>query len=174
MVLLLRVDMLHPLYQLLFEVVNDERLSDTLSALLKHEIFDWVSTYVITDGGKIVLQRVPASRKRKACLQSFGGGDYPRNLLFMLNKLRLELLDESSIALTSDVQFCTSPLYITANGATRGLLQVVMVSEVWLQEQQLWSPEWARNHRDRLKMWDISQFHDTLRASKDTRERLQN
>ena len=79
------------------QVVND---------LAEMQIFESVSAYVITDDNNIVVQKFPRSNQWKhEWVKSFGGLDKPRNLFFMINQLRLELLDESSLGLQSGVTY---------------------------------------------------------------------
>ncbi len=102
-------------------------------------------------------------------VQSFGGSNWHQNFLLMFNKMRVELLDESSITLAEEGSFVASSLFIaeaeTESGGV-GLLQVFMLRQSWLDQQTLWCPEHARaarNDRRCLDMYDISQWWRSLR-----------
>ena len=108
--------------------------------------------YVITTRGNILYQLIPRrSKHKKGRMQSFGGANWNKNFLFMFNKMRMELLDESSIGLDEDVPFVASPIYVMVNHTDYhegmpGLVQVFMVDDAWMKEQPFWSSEWSRNH----------------------------
>ena len=90
----------HPLYAAVNRVVNEPALEEIVAGIAELPIFEWVAAYVVTDDGRIAVQHLPPSSKfKKGRVQSFGGNDNRRNLFFMMNKLRLELMDESSLAM---------------------------------------------------------------------------
>ena len=160
----------HPLYYHLHEVTNDSSAEDIFKEVVDYTEFKWVSAYVFSDKGLLAIQHIPKSnRYKQGIVQSFGGNDCDRNLLFMMNKLRLELLDESGIGLSQDVKFVSSPMYVIGYG----LVQAFMVPNDWLIEQGLWSPERARNtHGAVPNMYDISQWWDYLQSNDDVKEAL--
>ena len=66
---------------------------------------------------------------------------FAQHFLFMFNKLRMELLDESSIALTPEVWSClgednagfaASNIFVVANNrGDAGLVEIIMVDDAW-------------------------------------------
>ena len=151
----------HILYAHLHAMLNDPLLENILEPLLDHKGFEWVCVYLFSDTGSLVVQHIPRSQKHKSgSVQAYGGDDScERNLFFMFNKIRLELMDESSLGLVPDVPYVASPIYLVGSG----LVQAIMVQQQWLAQQRLWSPERARNHHGAVPhVFDISQFWDTL------------
>ena len=63
------------------------------------------------------------------------------NIVYAIAKLRRELADESSIAITEANVVRMSPLMVVHDG----LVQIVMVKQTWVDSQSLWVPEAARH-----------------------------
>ena len=117
--------MSHPLYHQLHEVTNDGSAEDIFEEVVNFTAFKWVSAYVFSDKGLLAIQHIPKSKRNKqGVVQSFGGNDDGRNLLFMMNKLRLELLNESGIGLSGDVKFVSSPMYVISAGLVQAFTVV--------------------------------------------------
>ena len=139
----------HPIVAGMHEVMNDKALNlETLRELCDLKVINWVSTYVITESLRMVVQCIPLGKSSKQKLhkhhtgwfQAFRGSDGPQNLLYSILKLRSDVLDKSSIDLGA-LTFRATPCFLVDDG----LVQVVVISDQWLSERTLWSPEYVRN-----------------------------
>ena len=139
----------HPIVAGMHEVMNDKALNlETLRELCDLKVINWVSTYVITESLRMVVQCIPLGKSSKQKLhkhhtglfQAFRGSDGPQNLLYSILKLRSDVLDKSSIDLGAS-PFRATPCFLVDDG----LVQVVVISDQWLSERTLWSPEYVRN-----------------------------
>lgn len=111
-----------------------------IARLFQADLICHVGVFVVTDKGRILLQKCSPSGD---LYQSFGGCNYPRNVLRMMNSLRLELMDEASLLYSQEQGFLrSSPLILS--GST--LLQVLLYDDEVLSCVPLWSPEKARKY----------------------------
>ena len=85
-----------------------------------------------------LLRTVNNADLAKPRVQAFGGCDFPNHVARMLNSLRLELMDEAGLVLSSENCARCSPLILLPLETGR---QVVVVRGV--DEAQLW-PMWLR------------------------------
>jgi len=137
---------LHPIYSCCAAIMASSEGRAALEELLcpSLHVVHHAAMYVVTTGGKLVV-RVKKKRKQAESWTAFGGCDYPNGVLRMLNSLRLELMDEAALNLKRCNVVSFSPLCI--RGDT--LLQVVLVSQSWVEQAGLWCPESVRmQHAD--------------------------
>eukprot|EP00759_Apiculatamorpha_spiralis_P025710 PhF_6_TR29086/c0_g1_i3/m.42412 len=100
-----------------------------LSRCLSH-----VAAYVVTTKGNVLTQGVRA-------MKGFGGCRHPNTVIRMMNSLRLELMDESSLLTTHPAFLRASKLYIHDDV----LCQIFLFDEDILDIKSLYSPESARS-----------------------------
>ena len=137
---------LHPLYSCCATIMASSEGREALEELmLPHlHIVKHVAVYVVTTGRMGVI-RVLKKKKQARSWTAFGGCNYLDNVLLRLNSLRLELIDEAALNLKRCNVVSFSPLCI--RGDT--LLQVVLVSQKWVDQAALWCPESVRSiHAD--------------------------
>lgn len=82
-----------------------------------------VAAYILTDKGNIILQNFGA------VWQALGGYNSPHSLPYMINAMRLEMLDEGNVVVTNDNLIRASPLYVRPLSRTNALLQVFLLKE---------------------------------------------
>ena len=137
---------LHPIYSCCAAIMASSEGLAALAELLSSslEVVRHAAVYVVTTDGNGVI-RVLKKKKQAASWTAFGGCDYPSGALRRLNSLRLELMDEAALNLKCRNVVSFSPLCI--RGDT--LLQVVLVSQSWFDQAELWCPESVRmQHTD--------------------------
>ena len=168
------VDENHPVFTCLKKLVNDPMLDrECFQRICNARVFKWVAAYVITDAGRILVMELPKKSRKAKNIQTFGGSVYGSemtsewcNFFYAFVKLRSELMDESSIDL-STVEFEASPLIVIGDG----LVQVIRISDDWVVQQRLWCPERARNHGWEVHR-DISAFWVRLKNNASTMARI--
>ena len=120
-------------------VGTNGNVSSKLEQVMQYAEFRWAATYVITDAGKMVVKT--STSRKKARMEAFGGSMRKRtNIVFAVAKLRRELADESSIAISDDNCVRMSPLIVLPYG----LVHIAMMKQSWMDNQTLWVPEVAR------------------------------
>ena len=137
---------LHPLYSCCATIMASTEGRAALEELLRPQlhVVKHAAVYVVTTGRMGVI-RVLKKKKQAQSWTAFGGCNYADNVLVRLNSLRLELMDEAALNLKCRNVVSFSPLCI--RGDT--LLQVVLVSQSWFDQAELWCPESVRNqHTD--------------------------
>ena len=135
---------LHPLYSCCAAIMASDGGEAALAELLLLRIVRHAAVYVVTTGRMGVI-RVLKKKKPARSWTAFGGCNYADNVLVRLNSLRLELMDEAALNLLRENVVSFSPLCI--RGDT--LLQVVLVSQKWVDQAALWCPESVRSiHAD--------------------------
>jgi len=157
---------LHPIYSCCATIMASSEGREALTELMlpRHRILHHVAMYVVTTAGQALVRRKRKSQKRKSgSITAFGGCSHPNNVLRMLNSLRLELMDEASMILKHTNMAACSPLCILDDV----LLQVVLVSQSWVDQAALWCPESVREKHGDLPQ-DIGEV-DVLPEWLDTR-----
>eukprot|EP01061_Rhynchopus_euleeides_P042695 TRINITY_DN7447_c0_g1_i1.p1 TRINITY_DN7447_c0_g1~~TRINITY_DN7447_c0_g1_i1.p1 ORF type:complete len:388 (+),score=92.35 TRINITY_DN7447_c0_g1_i1:366-1529(+) len=146
----------HPYFAALLELRDTEEFRMLYDPTECSHVWH-VAAYVITDTGLCVFQQ-----GRRGTMRTAGGCNFPNAVPRMINSMRLELMDELGIILTSDSLIRASPLYLLPEGRkTCTLLQVLLVKEKALGD--LWSAEHARR-RGHVPQ-DIEQATPDMRAA---------
>ena len=109
-----------------------------LKPIIDLSVIHHVGVFVVTNGGMLLVQ------KMKKYVQSFGGCNFANSLVRMVNSLRLELMDESSLLFSSPGFLRASPLVIMPHGRQATVLQVLLYDHKTLASASLWSAEHAR------------------------------
>jgi len=128
----------HPLLQ----IFNKHYNQNYIKKLFNYKLFNHVVMYIVTNKNNIFLQKNDNNE-----YQTFGGCNFPNNIFRMINSLRLELMDESSILLSNDIVINISSLFII----DKCLIQVVYVKD---DLYNLWNPEKAREKLGIIKVPD--------------------
>ena len=105
--------MQHPLYAAIHRVIHDPLLQPLLDKLADLRIFTSVTAYVIPDAGEIVVHQSPRFQiLSRQGVQRFGEHGERQNTFFMLNKLRMAMLEIFPLSMRFGTPFCASPLKI--------------------------------------------------------------
>ena len=135
----------------LFRLVNTPEGAEKVRELMEPalRVIKHVAIYAVCSNGNLLLQKVfqktagSGKRSRKVeTYQAFGGCQAANNVLRMVNSLRLELMDESSLVPEPSWNSTFSPLFLKGDA----LLQFVVMDPAFADVSRLWIPESVREH----------------------------